>query len=246
MKNRSEKSVGMSGPLLTNVFALSGGPRPHKNPFARGIPPRPLLASRPARRPIDSLRPAACWTLTPRFLICFSCSFSEGPVGLLRAATPPCCAAAHWAAGPGAEAGRPGHPHRQPELPQPPAAPLPHDRALPLRQAVPLFLNPNIILVVSVRSAPVPPASGLGRRSTQTRSGAACRAGAVNDHPGHPDMLPESLSLAGLSGRPQVRTTLWLLDLSRAQPACRAARCVAIECRLRAVGFHRLAAGRGV
>ena len=43
----------MSGLLLTNVFALSGGPRYHKNSFARGIPPRPLLAIRPAQRPIN-------------------------------------------------------------------------------------------------------------------------------------------------------------------------------------------------
>ncbi|TVR43742.1 MAG: hypothetical protein EA386_15415, partial [Rhodobacteraceae bacterium] len=30
---------GLPGELLTNVFALSGVPRHHKNPFAMGIPP---------------------------------------------------------------------------------------------------------------------------------------------------------------------------------------------------------------
>lgn len=216
MKKLSEKSVGMSGLLLTNVFALSGGPRHHKNPFARGIPPRPLLASRPARRPIDSLRPAACWTLHTLSLICFSCSFSAGPVGLLLAATRVCrspgSTAARRSDDAGAEDGRPGHPppppiaspssRSHPPPPFPMTAPCHSDR-----------LSPSSLTRTSSSScrsglprsrqhlvwADVPPRPDQGRLAGRepsmiTRATLTCsrKASAWRDYPGGPRSEPHS------------------------------------------------------
>jgi hypothetical protein len=86
VKKRSEKSVGLSGPLLTIVFALSGAPTSQK-PVREGDTPSTPSRDSTGPEADRSLRPAACWTLSAPSFICFSCSFSAGPGGLLLAAT---------------------------------------------------------------------------------------------------------------------------------------------------------------
>ena len=212
MKKLSEKSVGMSGLLLTNVFALSGGPRHHKNPFARGIPPRPLLAIRPARRPIDRCdqQPAGPFTSCLSFVFpvpfqrvrsafCAPQPGSADPPDQLRRA--PVCLSGRrgWPTRPSSSPA-----HRQPPVPQPHAAPCSHDGAPTLWQAVPSSFTRTSS---SSCWSGLPPRRPI--RSWLTfcpdRIGAVCHAGPGNCHPALLDMSPETLSLAGLSRRPRVR-----------------------------------------
>lgn len=206
----------MSGPLLTNVFALSGGPRHHKNPFARGIPPRPLLAIRPARRPIDRCdqQPAGPFTSCLSFVFpvpfqrvrsafCAPQPGSADPPDQLRRA--PVCLSGRrgWPTRPSSSPA-----HRQPPVPQPHAAPCSHDGASTLWQAVPSSFTRTSSS--SCRSglprsrqhlvwADVPPRPDQGRLAGRepsmiTRATLTCsrKASAWRDYPGGPRSEPHS------------------------------------------------------
>ena len=206
----------MSGPLTHYRFCAVGGPPTSQKPVREGDTPSTPSRDSTGTEADRSLRPAACWTLHILSFICFSCSFSAGPVGLLLAATRVCrspgSTAARRSDDAGAEDGRPGHPppppiaspssRSHPPPPFPMTAPCHSDR-----------LSPSSLTRTSSSScrsglprsrqhlvwADVPPRPDQGRLAGRepsmiTRATLTCsrKASAWRDYPGGPRSEPHS------------------------------------------------------
>lgn len=162
-------------PVLYSLTFLRclGAPDTTKTSFARGIPPRPLLAIRPAQKPINRCDQQPAGPSHP-VVDLFFLFFFRGSGRLFA-----CRNARRLILRINSRAGLPVRARRLADpailrtCPSParrPAAarrPLPHYGAPTLPRVVPSAQS-NLILIVVIKFAPVPLASGPGRRSART------------------------------------------------------------------------------